>query len=250
MTDDVAPGRTAHSRRGAWAELGVVLGLMAALFVGSAVAANALGLKGGVETVLARVSMPAFMLLLCLAATALMRRRGESWRSLGLAAPSSVGRTVGLVIGGYFLLGVMAFVMSVLVFPAFDIEANSAKAFGALEGDLTLYLTWLVLAWTSAAVGEELLFRGFIRSRLEWGFGGGRWASAGALVGQAMIFSLGHGYQGLGGVLLTGGAGLILGLVYLGGRRNLIACILLHGLIDTVSLTAVFLGALPDAAVG
>ena len=33
----------------------------------------------------------------------------------------------------------------------------------------------------------------------------------------------------------------MLGLVYLGARRNLVACMLLHGLIDSVSLTTLFL---------
>jgi membrane protease YdiL (CAAX protease family) len=41
---------------------------------------------------------------------------------------------------------------------------------------------------------------------------------------------------------------LVLGLVYIGARKNLWAGILLHGLVDTVSITAVYLGAAGQAA--
>jgi membrane protease YdiL (CAAX protease family) len=104
------------------------------------------------------------------------------------------------------------------------------------------------VSWTSAALGEELLFRGFFRSRLERLFGGrAPWAGVGAVLGQAVLFGLAHDNQGLGGILLTATSGLMLGVVCLAGQRNLIACIVLHALIDTISLTVVFLGAAPGA---
>jgi membrane protease YdiL (CAAX protease family) len=57
-----------------------------------------------------------------------------------------------------------------------------------------------------------------------------------------------HAYQGLAGVLITGVIGLVLGVVFLLGRRNLVAGIVLHGLLDTISLTLLFLGLAPPAA--
>ena len=64
-----------------------------------------------------------------------------------------------------------------------------------------------------------------------------------ALFGQALIFGALHAYQGAGGAILAALTGLMLGFVYLLGNRNLWACIILHGMIDTISLTAIYLGA-------
>jgi membrane protease YdiL (CAAX protease family) len=102
------------------------------------------------------------------------------------------------------------------------------------------YGVMIVLVWTTVAFGEEMQFRGFAFSRLERLFGGGRGGAAGALLGQALIFGLLHSYQGVGGMVSTSLLGLVLGGVFLISRRNLVACILLHGLMDTLSLTAVF----------
>ena len=48
------------------------------------------------------------------------------------------------------------------------------------------------------------------------------------------------------GVAITGFMGFLLGALYLLVRRNLWVGILVHGFIDTISLTAVYLGAVPQ----
>ena len=192
-----------------------------------------------------RLAAPGEMLILFGAATLLLRRRGETWRSLGLARPASWRRVAALVPAGYAAAIAINAVCLLLVFPAFGLKLPSFAALGTIKGDVGAYFYWLLLAWVSAALGEELLFRGFIWSRLERLVGGGKAAVLPALILQALLFSLGHLYQGLAGALVTGGLGLVLGWVYLAGRRNLVACMLLHGLIDTVSITAMFLGGVP-----
>jgi hypothetical protein len=59
---------------------------------------------------------------------------------------------------------------------------------------------------------------------------------------QALVFALGHAYQGVTGVVNLFVVGLILGYVYLRGGRNLWPVIVAHGLIDTLSTTLVYLG--------
>lgn len=110
-----------------------------------------------------------------------------------------------------------------------------------VRGRLSGYLLMLTVAWTSAAFGEELLFRGFALDRLHVALGGGRGAAALAVALQALLFGLGHAYQGLGGVVLTGVIGLGLGAIVRAARGNLWIAILAHGLIDTLGLTALFL---------
>ena len=231
--------------------LGAIVDLIVWLVVtvGASLAVGLLARDGVGGDLLMRLAVPAQMLILFVLATMLLRRRGERWRSVGFARPRSWRRVAGLVFAGY--LGVICLngLLVLLVFPRLGVAPPAFGALGVMKGDPWLYVSWLLLAWSSAALGEELQFRGFLWSRLERLFGGGRAAAWLALVVQAGLFGLGHAYQGLGGVLVTMCAGLVLGAVFLAGRRNLVACMVLHGVIDTVSLTALFLGLVPTPVV-
>ena len=106
-----------------------------------------------------------------------------------------------------------------------------------LEGNLSLYLWMLIpVSWGSAAIGEELLARGFLQHRLT-GLTG-RYA---ALVLQALIFAVAHFYQGLSGIIQVFVVGLVFGAVRL-RTHSLLPTILAHGAIDTLSITLLYLG--------
>ena len=245
---DIAADRVTQardSRLGALVDLGVWL----VVTIGASLAVGLLARERVGGEFLMRLAVPAQMLILFVLATALLSRRGERWRSIGLARPHSWRRVAGLVVAGY--LGVICLngLLVLLVFPRLGVAPPAFGALGVLKGHPWVYVSWLLLAWSSAALGEELQFRGFLWSRLERLFGGGRAAAWATLIVQAGLFGLGHVYQGLGGVLATTCAGLVLGAVFLAGRRNLAACMVLHGLIDTVSLTALFLGWVPTPVV-
>jgi uncharacterized protein len=193
---------------------------------------------------LERLVVPGRMLLLVLTAMLLLRATGETWRDVGLRTPGSFWRTTGLVVGGYITVGAAFAAATQLLLPALGLEPKTAAAFAVVRGDLGEYLYWLIpVAWGSAAFGEELVFRGFLQSQLERLVGSVRGAPFLAAAGQASIFGALHAYQGAGSAILAGLTGFVIGLVYIFGRRNLWACIILHGLIDTISLTAIYLRA-------
>jgi CAAX protease family protein len=58
----------------------------------------------------------------------------------------------------------------------------------------------------------------------------------------ALLFGYGHYYKGPSGVVDSGLAGLVLGATFVWSGRNLWACILARGLIDTVGVIATFFG--------
>jgi uncharacterized protein len=58
----------------------------------------------------------------------------------------------------------------------------------------------------------------------------------------SVLFGYGHYYKGPAGVIDSGMAGLILGILFMVSGRNLWACILAHGFIDTVGVVATFMG--------
>ena len=235
--------RVTGGRVGAAVDIGIWLATLAGLLG----AVTWLSLHVPRTGLLMQIGAPAEMAVLFVVSTLLLRRRGEGWRSVGLTAPPPGARVAGLVVGGYLAIVALNAVCVLVLFPALGLAMPSFGAFGALKGHPGVFAYWLLAAWTSAALGEELQFRGFLRSRLERLFGSGRGAVAGAIVGQAVLFGLGHIYQGWAGVLVTGMVGLVLGVLFLAARRNLVPGMVLHALVDTVGLTALFLGFAPPA---
>lgn len=112
---------------------------------------------------------------------------------------------------------------------------------GAVAGNLPMLLGMLAIAWSTAAFGEEVLFRGFLLGRLRALLGGGLGVGVVAAFVQALLFGLAHAYQGPTGILVTGLIGLVFGLLYL-RMRSLWPLVIAHGLIDTVGLLALYAG--------
>jgi hypothetical protein len=153
--------------------------------------------------------------------------RPESWsHTLRMALSATVAITFVLLAGG-MLVQMIGF------------EAPDTDDVMALVRLGPLYLVaWIVIvAWGSAAFGEELLWRGFLMDRLER-LPGLRGHTAAVLSIQAGLFGLPHLYQGWSGVIVTGAVGLILGWMRLRTRGNLWPLIIAHGLVDTVMLGA------------
>ena len=175
--------------------------------------------------------------------TWLLRRRSERWRDLGLHRPIPWRRTLLWTIG---LFAAQMILPALLVRPLADsLGFGPARldAFADLKGNLGVYLLLLIpVGWGAAAIGEELIYRGFIFGRLAQALGGSRLALACALVLQASLFALGHSYLGPRGMLNAGLVGLLSGGAYLANGRMLWPLILAHAAVDTLGLTALYLG--------
>ncbi len=114
---------------------------------------------------------------------------------------------------------------------------------GDIQHDTTRYLVLLIpIGWGTAVFGEELVFRGFLNTRLATGFGGGRAAIAVSVAVQALLFGLGHAYLGPRGIMNAAAIGLVSGGVYWANGRNLWPLVIAHGLVDSVGLTLLRLG--------
>jgi membrane protease YdiL (CAAX protease family) len=185
------------------------------------------------------------MVALLAGATWLLRRGGRSWSDVGLKRPASWWRVAGLVVLGYLLLGMLLQLLLPLLLTLSGVEPPALAAFAQIKGNLLQYLFFVLpVSWGTAAFIEEMFSRGYLLNRLVDLMGSTRaavwWLAAGL---QGLLFGLGHAYQGLGGVIMTGLIGLAFGAIYLLGKRNLWACIILHGIVDSVTMTAFFLGA-------
>ncbi len=176
-------------------------------------------------------------------ATYLLRRRGTSWKCLGLRWPKSWIETAGLTVLTIFVFALSMELMEVVADKYFEDKEASGR-FDHIEGNVGAYLVILFLTWTHASFFEELLFRAFIIGKTSRFLGEGLWADLFAVVFAAIFFGYRHYYyQGMNGALKTGAAGLSLGLLYLWfGRRNILPLALAHGVVNSLGMTLRFLG--------
>ena len=174
--------------------------------------------------------------------TWLLRQRSERWRDVGLVRPIPWRRTIFWTIG----LFVAAMLLPALARPLADslgFAPQRFDAFAGLRGNLGAYLLLLIpVGWGAAAFGEELIYRGFIFRRLTQALGGSQLAQASALLLQASLFALGHSYLGPRGMLNAGLLGLLSGGAYMANGRMLWPLIFAHAAVDTLGLTALYLG--------
>ncbi|WP_203292971.1 CPBP family intramembrane glutamic endopeptidase [Maricaulis parjimensis] len=166
-------------------------------------------------------------------------RRLRRWWSFPLILPQGLLATIAIIgIGAG-----TAYLGDFLGFWSVEGDAEGVEArWGNIQGNLPVYLTWLAIAWTSAAFGEEIFFRGYLIDRVGKLLPDARWASFVSILIPALIFGIAHAYyQGIQGLFTTGMIGLALGALYLLNKRNLWPNILAHGIVDTLAFTAMYL---------
>jgi membrane protease YdiL (CAAX protease family) len=174
-----------------------------------------------------------------------LRLRGVGWRGVGFSVPKGWRRALALGV----LAGIVLEVLS-----AFGVEPALARLFGKaadlsdfrpLVGNATLLLVVLVANWTLAAFGEELVYRGYLMHRVAGLLGETTTGWLGSLVAVSALFGWGHVDQGVTGQVQAAIDGLMLGLLYLGTRRNLLVPIVSHGVSNSLAFVLIYLGHYP-----
>jgi len=174
----------------------------------------------------ARSMAAQWLLVVCIAVLWLTRHRPLA--ALGLDVPLSMPGKAGLLVAALATVLLLGFVMRSL--SKLD-AAGRAKLAAKLDASKIAprsrreAVVFLPVSLT-AGVAEELLYRGFLFWFLVPSVG-----LAAAVVASAVIFGLGHLYQGWRGTLSTAAVGLVLGALFaLSGSLWWIMA--LHALID------------------
>src|SRR6266496_15929 len=113
--------------------------------------------------------------------------------------------------------------------------------FSSIRNSPVNYIIILLLALIVGGFYEEIIFHGFIFTRLEKIFHG-KWSTGIAFTITNIIFGLYHFQQGLKGILLAAIAGIAYHILILKFNRNLWYGVFFHAFFDFIGLTQIYLG--------
>jgi len=174
-----------------------------------------------------------------------LRLRGMRWRDVGFSAgPQWKTFALAGVLAGIVIEGLELFVTQPLLARATG-QLPDLSDFTDLVGNLQLLMEVIAGAWILAALGEELVWRGWLLNRCADLFGRNRAGWIAALVVSSVAFGLAHAYQGSIGVTENIIDGALLAGVYFACGRNLLAPMVAHGITDTVDALIIFSGHYP-----
>jgi membrane protease YdiL (CAAX protease family) len=174
-----------------------------------------------------------------------LRLRGMRWKDVGFARPRSWAAAVGLgILGGLCIEGIELLVTQPLLVRLIG-RMPDLSGFLEVAGNLKLTLIFLLLTWTLAAFGEEMVYRGYLMNRVAGLFHGTRAGWIASLVAISVVFGSAHIGQGSTGMIENVWDGLLLGGLYLACGRNLAVPIIAHGVTDTVDILIMYVGKYP-----
>jgi membrane protease YdiL (CAAX protease family) len=174
-----------------------------------------------------------------------LRLRGQRWRDLGFRIPANWPALllVGLLAG----MGMEALELFVTqpVLTKMLGQGPDLSDLNSLVGNTKMLILFLLLVWVLAALGEEIVWRGYLMNRVAEALGGSKGGWIVSLVFVSVLFGLAHFPQGVTGVTENIIDGAILGVLYLATGRNLLAPIVAHGIQDTVDVLLIYSGHYP-----
>jgi membrane protease YdiL (CAAX protease family) len=156
-------------------------------------------------------------------------RNGEPLEGLGWNFKNGwkdVVLGIGLFLPMFFAAG---WLDGALQAAGFSVPATPLPSFLEARGRAELLLAFFLVVLV--AIAEETIFRGYLLLRFRSLNLSPPWAA----VLSAVIFSLGHGYEGTSGVVTVGTMGLVFAVIYL-WRQSLVAPMVMHFLQDFIGI--------------
>jgi len=156
-----------------------------------------------------------------------LKRGKQNLSAVGFSGLTMANLGVGL---GFLLVANVVLLGLAHVLEFFHLTVPKEVAF-ILPRTKTERIFWVILSIT-AGICEETGFRGYVLTKLNIFLN--NWYLTVAV--SSLCFGLGHFYQGIGGIILTGTYGLLFCLLFI-WRKSLVPGIFAHSLQD---LTAIF----------
>lgn len=171
-----------------------------------------------------------------------LKRQKENFESLGFSfkrfgiKPILIGVLSGIVIFSF-----LTWIFFPLLEKVTDLAPVNLGDFAKLKGNTGFYIFLLFMSWIIGGFYEELVFHGFIFSRLEK-IMAGNYATIISFLLTNLIFALYHLQLGTSGVINALIAGAFYQALMLYYKRNMWYAIICHAVYDTIALTFIYGG--------
>lgn len=175
-----------------------------------------------------------------------LKLRGESWKDFGLTFKSISLR------GGIktLLLSLLVLVLALAGFIIGSIimanitgipEGANMTGYDYLKDNIGILLMTLAGVYIVSSFGEEVIYRGFLITRISQIGTDSKKATIIAIILSSIIFGLIHYSWGPMGMVQTGFMGLALGICYIKLKRRLWILILAHAYMDTILMIQMYM---------
>jgi len=170
-----------------------------------------------------------------------VRRRTGSLASIGLKSPVRWWHLLLAVAITTVATAITANLAEPFFASHLGYSARATERLTELKGNfLATVLTIVGLGWITAALGEEIVFRGTFLLRLRVALGNSKTAVVAAFVVQALLFGSVHLYQGWAGAAMATVIALLFGGAVVATNGNLWPAILVHAIPDTITIIRAF----------
>ncbi len=169
-----------------------------------------------------------------------LRSHGETFSDIGFDLKSF--RPKYVLIGGLVAIIALGF-MQLIFFPLLELmvsfEDGDAGLYDFLKENRWQYMFLVIMGWIVGGVYEEIVFHGFMFTRMEKMIQG-KFSTILSFVITSVLFGVYHYQLGSAGLINA----FILGMVYLSlflfFKRNLWSAIFCHGIYNTVVMTLIY----------
>ena len=151
--------------------------------------------------ILRDIFMPTLVILVMAVISLLIRR--EKLSVLGFKKPKSWPALIGIALAGALLLQLFDAGILMPILNRLTGTTIQYSGFATLKGNQQVLLLYLAVSWTLAALGEEVVYRGYLQKLLCNLFNNNNLGVAASIGFSSLLFGLAHVEQGFVGVLVT-----------------------------------------------
>ena len=162
------------------------------------------------------------------------------WKYFGITGPDwpqTIFRAFLFAIGIFILNDFFIQPIIELFFGKIDLSEVSG-----IEGNLLLYVVFILLGWVFGGFCEEIIYRGYVLKRLAIILGDTNKAWLFSAIMASIVFGVAHHYQGPSGIIVTAIIALLFGLIFICNKNNLMVLVLTHGIYNMIAITLIYLG--------
>ena len=175
-----------------------------------------------------------------------LKLRGENWKDFGLTFKSISWKAsikalllsllvLVLALAGFILGSII--MANIIGIP----ESANLTGYDYLKDNIGMLLLTLTGVYIVSSFGEEIIYRGFLITRISQIGTDSKKATIIAIIISSIIFGLIHYSWGPMGMVQTGFMGLALGICYVKLKRRLWILILAHAYMDTILMIQMYI---------